>query len=316
MSSLHASEGKDLLQLRNGDCLLNMFFTLWLIIDLFFTNRKYQGIIGAMFGLSAIIGPLLGGFLAEHSTWRWAFYLNLPLGAVSTVAMFFILKLPSVKGSYRQKLKRVDFLGSITFVIGIICVLLSTNWGGNEYSWSSVQIIVPYCVGALFLVIFLYIEAKVAVEPILPFRLFRNRSVCSTYATSFFIGGYVGSGALSFEISSCMEHSTHNFVCYRAFLGVIFYCPLYFQLVKHYSATRAGLQLLPLVGGMMIGGIGSGVLISKTGRYRPFIWTALAIYVVGVSLLSLWEENSKMNVQIGYLFVVGLGLGGCMQSVV
>lgn len=154
-------------------------------------NRKYQGIIGAMFGLSAIIGPLLGGFLAEHSSWRWAFYLNLPLGAVSTVAMFFILKLPSVKGSYRQKLKRVDFLGSITFVVGIICVLLSTNWGGNEYSWSSVQIIVPYCVGAMFLAIFLFIEAKIAVEPILPFRLFRNRSVCATYATSFFIGGYI-----------------------------------------------------------------------------------------------------------------------------
>jgi fucose permease len=99
-------------------------------------------------------------------------------------------------------------------------------------------------------------------------------------------------------------------------MGVIFYCPLYFQLVKHYSATRAGLQLLPLVGGMMFGGIGSGILITKTGRYRPYIWTALAIYVVGVSLLSLWDENSKMNVQIGYLFVVGLGLGGCMQSVV
>ncbi|KAF9434551.1 hypothetical protein BGZ76_007811 [Entomortierella beljakovae] len=251
---------------------------------------KYQGIIGSMFGISAVIGPLLGGFLAERSSWRWAFYLNLPIGAVSTAAMVLILKLPSVQGTHREKLKRIDFLGSITIVIGIVCVLLSTNWGGNEYAWNSAPVIAVYCVGVLFSVAFLYIEAYVATEPILPFRLFKNPSVCATFATSFFIGG--------------------------AFMGAIFYCPLYFQMVMHDSATKAGLQLLPLVGGMMVAGIGNGVMISKSGHYRPFIWIALVIYVVGMALLSLWDENSGLNVQIGFLFVVGLGLGGSMQSVV
>ncbi|KAI1315105.1 hypothetical protein EDD11_001295 [Mortierella claussenii] len=251
---------------------------------------KYQGIIGSMFGISAVVGPLLGGVLAEKSSWRWAFYLNLPIGVVSTTAMVFILKLPTVVGTRREKLNRVDFLGSFTIVIGIICVLLSTNWGGNEYAWNSAQIIVPYCIGGLFLTAFLFVEAKVAVEPILPFRLFRNQSVCATFATSFFIGG--------------------------AFMGAIFYCPLYFQLVMHDSATEAGIQLLPLVAGMLVAGIGNGALISKTGRYRPFIWAALAIYTAGVALLSLWDETSGLGVQIGFLFVVGLGLGGCMQSVV
>ncbi|KAF9109727.1 hypothetical protein BGX27_007261 [Mortierella sp. AM989] len=251
---------------------------------------KYQGIIGSMFGISAVVGPLLGGFLAENSSWRWAFYLNLPIGVISTTAMVFILKLPAVKGTHREKLKRVDFLGSFTIVVGIICVLLSTNWGGNKYTWGSVQVVVPYCVGVLFLIAFLYIEAFVAIEPILPFRLFRNQSVCATYATSFFIGG--------------------------AFMGAIFFCPLYFQFVMHYSATKAGIQLLPLVAGMLVAGIGSGVLISKTGRYRPYIWVALVTYIAGVALLSLWDEESGLNVQIGFLFVVGLGLGGCMQSVV
>ncbi len=142
-----------------------------------------------MFGISAIVGPLLGGVLAEKSSWRWAFYLNLPIGVVSTIAVVLILRLPKVQGTHRDKLKRVDFMGSLTIVVGIICVLLSTNWGGNEYAWSSVQVIVPYCVGALFLMIFLYVEAKVAVEPILPYRLFRNQSVCASFATSFFIGG-------------------------------------------------------------------------------------------------------------------------------
>ncbi|KAG0263055.1 hypothetical protein BG011_009348 [Mortierella polycephala] len=251
---------------------------------------KYQGIIGSMFGISAVIGPLLGGVLAEKSSWRWAFYINLPIGVVSTIAIFFILRLPKVKGTHREKLKRIDFLGSLTIVIGIICVLLSTNWGGSEYKWGSVQVVVPYCVGAVFLAAFLYIEAKIAVEPIMPFRLFRNQSVCATYATSFFIGG--------------------------AFMGAIFFCPLYFQMVMHSSATKAGLQLLPLVAGMMVGGIGNGILISKTGRYRPYIWVAMVIYVAGIALLSLWDETSGIGVQVGFLLVVGLGLGGTMQSVV
>ncbi|KAF9309791.1 hypothetical protein BG003_009351 [Podila horticola] len=251
---------------------------------------KYQGIIGSMFGISAIAGPLLGGVLAEKSSWRWAFYLNLPLGAVSTIAIWFILRLPKVEGSNREKLKRIDFLGAFTIIVGIICVLLSTNWGGNEYAWSSVQVIVPYCVGAVFLLAFLFIEYKVAKEPIMPFRLFKIRTVCATYATSFFIGA--------------------------AFMGAIFYCPLYFQMVMHDSATKAGLQLLPMVAGMLLGGVGNGILISRTGRYRPFIWVAISIYIVGMALLSLWDENSKLDVQIGFLLVVGVGLGGSMQSVV
>jgi MFS family permease len=142
-----------------------------------------------MFGLSAVIGPLLGGVLAEKSTWRWGFYLNLPIGAVGTAIIIWTLRLPAVKGTRREKLKRIDFLGSFTIVIGIVCVLLSTNWGGNEYAWGSVQIIVPYVVGALFLLAFLYVEANIAVEPLLPFRLFRNQSVSAAFATSFFIGG-------------------------------------------------------------------------------------------------------------------------------
>ncbi|KAF9929812.1 hypothetical protein FBU30_001186 [Linnemannia zychae] len=251
---------------------------------------KYQGIIGSMFGLSAIIGPLLGGVLAEKSTWRWAFYLNLPLGAIGIAIVSWILKLPVVGGTRREKLKRVDFLGSFTIVVGIVCVLLSTNWGGNEYAWNSVQIIVPYVVGGLFLVAFLYVEAKVAVEPLMPFRLFKNRSVSAAYATSFFIGG--------------------------AFMGAIFFVPLYFQMVKHFNATKAGLHLLPMVAGMLVGGVGGGVAVSKSGRYRPFIWCALVIYTIGIALLSLWDVTSGLGVQIGFLFIVGLGLGGCMQNTV
>lgn len=99
-------------------------------------------------------------------------------------------------------------------------------------------------------------------------------------------------------------------------MGAIFYCPLYFQMVMHDSATKAGLQLLPMVAGMLLGGVGNGILISRTGRYRRFIWVAISIYIVGIALLSLWDENSTLGVQIGFLLVVGVGLGGSMQSVV
>ncbi|KAG0078321.1 hypothetical protein BGZ90_005480 [Linnemannia elongata] len=101
-----------------------------------------------------------------------------------------------------------------------------------------------------------------------------------------------------------------------AFMGAIFYCPLYFQMVKHYNATKAGIHLLPMVAGMLVGGIGGGIAVSKTGRYRPFIWGALIIYTTGIALLSLWDESSGLGIQIGFLFLVGLGLGGCMQNIV
>lgn len=106
------------------------------------------------------------------------------------------------------------------------------------------------------------------------------------------------------------------FLLSRAFMGAIFYCPLYFQMVKHYNATKAGIHLLPMVAGMLCGGIGGGLAVSKTGRYRPFIWGALIIYTTGIALLSLWDENSGLGVQVGFLFLVGLGLGGCMQNIV
>ncbi|KAF9974255.1 hypothetical protein BGZ73_002400 [Actinomortierella ambigua] len=251
---------------------------------------KYQGIIGSMFGISSVLGPLLGGVLAEKSTWRWAFYINLPIGAVSTLAIAWMLKLPTVPGTRTDKLKRIDFLGSFTFVAGVICILLSTNWGGNEYAWNSIQVITPYCVGAVILLAFLYIEHKVALEPILPFRLFRNRTVVATNLTSFFMGG--------------------------AFMGIIFYCPLYYQMVRGDTATTSGLKLIPMVFGLLIVSTVTGFATSKYGIYRPFIWGFMLIYIIGISLLSTWTIDSPLWQQLVYPFIVGAGIGGTMQSTI
>ncbi|KAG0224222.1 hypothetical protein BGW42_005282 [Actinomortierella wolfii] len=251
---------------------------------------KYQGIIGSMFGISSVIGPLLGGVLAEKSTWRWAFYINLPIGAVSTLAIAWVLRLPTVPGSRADKLKRIDFLGSLTFVAGVICILLSTNWGGNEYAWNSTQVIVTYCVGSVIILVFLWIEYKIAVEPILPFRLFKNRTVVATYLTSFFMGG--------------------------AFMGALFYCPLYFQMVRGDSATTSGLKMIPMVVGLLLVSTVSGLTTTKTGIYRPFIWFFMLVFVAGTSLISTWGVDSPLWQQLFYPFVIGAGIGGVMQSTI
>ncbi|KAG0255189.1 hypothetical protein DFQ27_006390 [Actinomortierella ambigua] len=251
---------------------------------------KYQGILGAMFGISAVLGPLLGGVLAEKSTWRWSFYINLPIGAISTVAIVWMLKLPSVPGTRADKLKRIDFLGSMTFVVGVICILLSTNWGGNEYDWDSTQIIVPYCIGAVILLAFVYVEYKVALEPILPFRLFRNRTVVATNVSSFFLGG--------------------------AFMSLIFYCPLYYQMVLGDSATTSGLKMIAMVFSLLLVSTITGLATTKYGIYRPFIWGFMLLFIIGAALLSTWSIDSPLWQQLLYPFIIGAGIGGTMQSTI
>ena len=245
---------------------------------------RYQGLFGAAFGVASIIGPLLGGIFVDQLSWHWIFYINIPIGAVALAVVAI-----QVPGNLRRVHHVIDYLGATVLIFSASFLVLFTSLGGTTYPWGSPTIIALGVAGAVLLVIFIVVERR-AIEPVLPLHLFSNRGFSVTSLVGFIVG--------------------------FAMFGAITYLPAFFQIVHGESPTISGLQLLPLLVGLIICSTGSGILISKTGRYRVFPIAGTALITVGLLLLSQVGIGTSLIVAALYMFVLGVGLGCVMQVLV
>lgn len=244
---------------------------------------RYMGLIGSVFALSSVAGPLLGGFLTSIS-WRWIFYVNVPIGIVAVVIVSTRLHLHT---PHRQH--RIDYVGATLLSGGVGALILLATWGGTQYKWGSREIIGLGIVGVVLLAAFVWQERRAA-EPLLPLQLFRSCIFSVANAMGFTIG--------------------------MAMFGAIIFIPLFLQIVYAATPTGSGLRMIPLMAGLLVTAVLSGRAISRIGRYRPFPIAGTAVLVVGMFLLSLLGVDTPPWVASAYMVVVGVGLGLVMQVLV
>ncbi|MFI9834248.1 DHA2 family efflux MFS transporter permease subunit [Streptomyces sp. NPDC051913] len=245
---------------------------------------RYQGLFGAVFGATSVLGPLLGGVFTEHLSWRWVFYVNLPVGVVALAVIAAVLRIPR-KPTHHV----IDYLGTLLIASVATCLVLVASLGGTTWGWGSPQIIGLAVLGVVLGVAFVAVERR-AVEPVLPLKLFRIRTFALSAVISFVVG--------------------------FAMFGAMTYLPTFLQVVQGVSPTMSGVHMLPMVFGLLLSSTASGQIVSRTGRWKVFPIAGTAVTTIGLLLLHRLDEGSSTWVMSSYFFVFGLGLGLVMQVLV
>ncbi|MFC9290315.1 DHA2 family efflux MFS transporter permease subunit [Streptomyces sp. NPDC057052] len=245
---------------------------------------RYQGLFGAVFGTTSVLGPLLGGLFTEHLSWRWVFYVNLPLGVVALGVIAAVLHIPR-----RSTRHVIDYLGTFLIASVATSLVLVASLGGTTWAWGSPQIVGLAVLGVVLAVAFVAVE-RGAAEPVLPLKLFRIRTFTLSAVISFIVG--------------------------FAMFGAMTYLPTFLQVVQGVSPTLSGVHMLPMVAGLLLASTASGQIVSRTGRWKVFPVTGTAVTTVGLLLLHQLDEHSSTAEMSAFFFVFGLGLGLVMQVLV
>jgi EmrB/QacA subfamily drug resistance transporter len=245
---------------------------------------RYQGLFGGVFGLATVVGPLLGGFIVEHLSWRWIFYINVPLGLLALIVIGLVFK-PHVT----QVRHEIDYMGAAFLAASLTCIILFTSQGGTILPWTSPQLWFTLALAVITLGGFIY-EERLAAEPIMPLSLFKERTFLLSAAIGFIVG--------------------------FSLFGATTFLPLYLQVTKGSTPAQAGLQILPMMAGVLSTSIVSGRVISKIGKYRFFPIVGTALMAVAMLLLSTLQLATPLHTMYLYMLLLGLGLGMVMQVLI